>query len=40
MEHRHFVSTVVKNANKKQNYVRNQDKEYTKLYRGQITLFD
>ena len=38
----YFVSTVGKNANEKQieNYVRNQGKEYSKLYRGQITLFE
>ena len=32
----YFVSTVGKNANEKQieNYVINQGKEYTKLYRG------
>lgn len=38
----YFVSTVGKNANEKQieNYVKNQGKEYTKLYKGQITMFD
>lgn len=38
----YFVSTVGKNANERQieNYVRNQEKEYTKLYRGQIAFFE
>lgn len=38
----YFVSTVGKNANEKQieNYVRNQGKEYSKLYRGKLTLFE
>lgn len=38
----YFVSTVGKNSNENQikNYVRNQGKEYTKLYRGQLKLFE
>ena len=38
----YFVSTVGKNGNEKQieNYVRNQGKEYTRMYRGQLKLFD
>ena len=38
----YFVSTVGKNGNENQikNYVRNQGKEYTKIYRGQLKLFD
>ena len=38
----YFVSTVGKYGNEEQikNYVRNQGKEYTKLYRGQLSLFD
>ena len=38
----YFVSTVGKNANEEQikNYVRSQGKEYTKIHRGQLTLFD
>ena len=38
----YFVSTVGKNGNEKQieNYVRNQGKEYSKMYRGQLKLFD
>ena len=38
----YFVSTVEKNANEEQikNYVRSQGKEYTKIHRGQLTLFD
>ena len=38
----YFVSTVGKNANEKQieNYVKNQGKEYTKMHRGQITIFE
>lgn len=37
----YFVSTVGKNANEEQlkNYVRSQGKEYTKIHRGQLTLF-
>lgn len=37
-----FVSTVGKNGNEEQikNYVRSQGKEYTKIYRGQLKLFD
>lgn len=38
----YFVSTVGKNGNESQikNYVRNQGKEYTKLYQGQLKLFE
>lgn len=38
----YFVSTVGKNGNENQikNYVRNQGKEYSKLYRGQLQLFE
>ncbi len=38
----YFVSTVGRNGNENQikNYVRSQGKEYTRLYRGQLTLFD
>lgn len=38
----YFVSTVGKNNNENQikNYVRNQGKEYTKLYQGQLKLFE
>ena len=38
----YFVSTVGKNGNEEQikNYVRSQGKEYTKIHRGQLTLFD
>ncbi len=38
----YFVSTVGKNSNENQikNYVRSQGKEYTKLYRGQLKLFE
>lgn len=38
----YFVSTVGKNGNEKQieNYVRNQGKEYSIMYRGQLKLFD
>lgn len=38
----YFVSTVGKNANEKQieNYVKSQGKEYTKLYNGQIKIFE
>ena len=38
----YFVSTVSKNGNENQikNYVRNQGKEYSKLYRGQLQLFE
>ena len=38
----YFVSTVGKNVNEEQikNYVRSQGKEYTKIYRGQLKLFD
>ena len=38
----YFVSTVGKNGNENQikNYVRNQGKEYTKIHRGQLKLFD
>ena len=38
----HFVATVSEHGNEKQirNYVRQQGKEYTKMYRGQIKLFD
>ena len=38
----YFVSTVRKSGNESQikNYVRNQGKEYTKLYQGQIVLFE
>ena len=37
----YFVSTVGKNGNEKQieNYVRNQGKEYSIMYRGQLKLF-
>ena len=38
----YFVATVSEHGNEKQiqNYVRQQGKEYTKMYRGQIKLFD
>ena len=38
----YFVSTVGKKGNEEQikNYVRNQGKEYTKLYKGQLRLFE
>lgn len=38
----YFVSTVGKNGNEHQikNYVRSQGKEYHRLYRGQLKLFD
>lgn len=38
----YFVSTVERNGNENQikNYVRNQGKEYTKIYRGQLKFFD
>ena len=38
----YFVSTVGKHGNEEQikNYVRNQGKEYTQLYRGQLQLFE
>lgn len=38
----YFVSTVGKNGNEKQieNYVKNQGKEYSIMYRGQLKLFD
>ena len=38
----YFVSTVGKNANEKQieQYVKNQGKEYKKIYRGQIAMFE
>ena len=38
----YFVSTVGKYGNEKQieNYVRNQGKEYTKLHKGQLSLFE
>ena len=38
----YFVSTVGKVGNEKQieNYVKNQGKDYTKMYRGQLTMFD
>lgn len=38
----YFVSTFGKNANEKQieNYVKSQEKEYTKLYKGQIKIFE
>lgn len=38
----YFVSTVGKHGNEKQieNYVRNQGKEYTQLYKGQLSLFE
>ena len=38
----YFVSTVGKHGNEKQieNYVRSQGKEYTKFYRGQLSLFE
>ena len=38
----YFVSTVGKHGNEDQikNYVRNQGKEYTEMYRGQLKLFD
>ena len=38
----YFVSTVGRYASEEEikNYVRNQGKEYTKLYRGQLRLFD
>lgn len=38
----YFVSTVGRNGNENQikNYVRNQGKEYTKIYRGQLKFFD
>ena len=39
---RYFVSTVGKRGNEEQikNYVRNQGKEYTRLYKGQLELFE
>ena len=38
----YFVSTVGKHGNEEQikKYVRNQGKEYTRLYRGQLQLFE
>ena len=38
----YFVSTVGKSGNEEQikNYVRNQGKEYTKIHRGQLKLFE
>ena len=38
----YFVSTVGKKGNEEQikNYVRNQGKEYTRLYKGQLELFE
>ena len=38
----YFVSTVGKYANEKQieNYVKNQGKNYERLYRGQLSFFD
>ena len=38
----YFVSTVGRNSNEKQieNYVRDQGKEYTKMHKGQITIFE
>jgi REP element-mobilizing transposase RayT len=38
----YFVSTVGKHGNENQieNYVRSQGKEYSKIYRGQLTFFD
>ncbi len=38
----YFVSTVGKYANEKQieNYVRNQGKNYERLYRGQLSFFE
>ena len=38
----YFVSTVGRNGNENQikNYVRSQGKEYSKLYRGQLQLFE
>ena len=38
----YFVATVSEHDNEKQiqNYVRQQGKEYTKMYRSQIKLFD
>ena len=38
----YFVATVGRHANEKQieNYVRNQGKSYTKMYRGQISFYD
>lgn len=38
----YFVSTVGKHGNEEQikNYVRNQGKEYTQMYRGQLQLFE
>ena len=38
----YFVSTVGKNGNEKQieNYVRNQGKEYSIMYRGQLKFFE
>lgn len=38
----YFVSTVGRNGNENQikNYVRNQEKEYTQIYRGQLKFFD
>ena len=38
----YFVSTVGKRGNEEQikNYVRNQGKEYTRLYKGQLELFE
>ena len=39
---RYFVSTVGKNGNEEQikNYVRGQGKEYSRLYKGQLKLFE
>lgn len=38
----YFVSTVGKHGNEEQikNYVRSQGKEYTRMYRGQLKLFE
>ncbi len=38
----YFVSTVGKHGNEEQikNYVKNQGKEYTQMYRGQLKLFE
>ena len=38
----YFVSTVGKHGNEQQikNYVRSQGKEYSKMYRGQLKLFE
>ena len=42
MERWIFFTIVSEHGNEKQtrNYVRQQGKEYTKMYRGQIKLFD